>query len=127
MILARRGMARCSLKLRMYVPRYFWLINHSYNWLELRKKRAAESNRNGVVGRIGKNIPIIPNTNDKQPNMISNTFIIVPFDIIIKNKWMYFYIHFLSHGRRGSNSKDISLLLYPNLIIKLLRFRMCYI
>lgn len=34
---------------------------------------------------------------------------------------MYSYIHFLSHGRRGSNSKEFFLLLCPWLIVKQLR------
>lgn len=34
---------------------------------ELLKNNVAESNRNGVVGRIGRKMPIIPRANDMNP------------------------------------------------------------
>ena len=59
------------------MPKYFWLSSQLYNRGELRKNRAADNNKKGVVGRMGRKIPIIPKTNDKLPNVISNAFIIV--------------------------------------------------
>lgn len=39
-------------------------------------KQKEESSKNGVVGRMGKNIPIIPSVNDNKPMIISIYFLI---------------------------------------------------
>ena len=57
----------------MYGPICFWLSSQLYNLGELRKYRVADNNKKGVVGRIGKKIPIIPKANDRLPNIINMT------------------------------------------------------
>ena len=74
-ILTRIGIALFSLKLRMYVPKWGCDSNFSYKRGELRKYSAAASNRNGVVGSKGRNIPITPSDRDIVPNMLSRIFI----------------------------------------------------
>ena len=67
MILARRGIIRSSRKLRIYGPRYLCVSSQSYARGELRKNRAADNSRNGVVGNMGRKIPITPSIKDKEP------------------------------------------------------------
>ena len=74
-ILARNGMARCSRKLRIYSPKILWLSNHSYRLGEALTQTAAERSRNGVVGSIGRNIPITPNASEMQPMTIKKILI----------------------------------------------------
>jgi len=47
-----------------------------YSLLELRIKQKEVSNKNGVVGSTGKNMPIIPKVKDKKPKMINKYFLI---------------------------------------------------
>lgn len=74
-ILTRNGIALFSLKLRMYVPSRGCDNKCSYKRGELRKYNAAASNRNGVVGSSGRNIPMIPNESDIVPNIVRSVFI----------------------------------------------------
>ena len=50
-------------------------MSFSYNDLELLKKQAAASSKNGVVGNNGTKIPMIPNVNDNKPNIVNIVFI----------------------------------------------------
>lgn len=54
---------------------------------ELLKKQAAESKRNGVVGRSGTTIPINPRIKDNEPAIISKNFL--KSEIIYSNKEKY--------------------------------------
>ena len=47
----------------------------SYKVLELLKKHAAANNKKGVVGNSGTKIPMTPNVNDNNPNIVNNIFI----------------------------------------------------
>ena len=67
MILARRGIIRSSRKLRIYGPRYLCVSSQSYARGELRKNKAADNNRKGVVGTTGRKIPITPNNKERKP------------------------------------------------------------
>ena len=59
----------------MYSPKSLWLSNHAYSDGEAFNHAAAESSRNGVVGSIGRNMPIIPKASEMQPIMIKNILI----------------------------------------------------
>ena len=59
-ILIRSGSAFSSWKERMYVPSVGWLSNQWCSLGELWAKSHAERSRNGVVGSMGKNMPISP-------------------------------------------------------------------
>jgi hypothetical protein len=74
MIFARKGIALCSLKLRIYVPKYLWLISQLYKRSEPLKYAAAERSKNGVVGSNGTKIPIMPKTRHTVPLIIKKTF-----------------------------------------------------
>jgi hypothetical protein len=54
---------------------------------------AAESNRNGVVGNIGRNIPITPSASEMQPTMIKKIFIVAQMYKLLS----------LYHGCNGKN------------------------
>lgn len=69
MILTRNGNARFSRKLRMYSPNTLWFISHVQRRGEALTHTAAESNKNGVVGNTGRNIPRSPRINDTLPIM----------------------------------------------------------
>lgn len=73
--LACKGIDFSSRKQRIYGPRYLCVISQWYALGELRTYRAADNNKKGVVGRIGRNIPITPNTKDKLP-IINKTYFI---------------------------------------------------
>ena len=47
----------------------------SYKVLELLKKHAAANNKKGVVGNSGTKIPMTPNVNDNNPNIVNIIFI----------------------------------------------------
>lgn len=66
-IFARSGMALSSRKLRIYGPKYLCSSSQVYKRGEPLKNNAAESSRKGVVGSIGRNIPITPSTKDMKP------------------------------------------------------------
>ena len=66
-ILARKGIIRSSRKLRIYGPRYLCVSSQSYARGELRKNKAADNNKNGVVGNMGRKIPITPNISERKP------------------------------------------------------------
>ena len=53
-------------------------MSHPYNLCELRIYKAAESRRNGVVGRTGRKMPIIPSANDTLP-MIAKRYLIIMY------------------------------------------------
>ena len=61
---------------------YFWYnfvwIKYSWNLSELFENKKALKSKNGVVGSIGKIIPIAPNTNDIIQNIINNIFMFPP-------------------------------------------------
>lgn len=76
-IFTRKGIALCSRKFFIYVPRCGCDSNHSYNLLELRKYSAAASRRNGVVGNIGRNIPMIPSAKAILPRIAYINFIYI--------------------------------------------------
>ncbi len=67
---ARKGIALCSRKFRIYGPKYLWDSNQSYKCEELRKYNAADNSKKGVVGNKGRNMPIMPNTNVIVPKTI---------------------------------------------------------
>ena len=69
-ILTRIGTALCLTKLLMYVPIRGWFISQSYSLRFPRRKSAAESRRNGVVGSTGMNAPMTPNDNDMMPRKV---------------------------------------------------------
>jgi hypothetical protein len=52
-----------------------WLSNQAYSDGEAFSHAAADRSRNGVVGSIGKNKPIIPKASEMQPIMIKNILI----------------------------------------------------
>jgi hypothetical protein len=52
-----------------------WFISHSYKDFELFRNRKEASRRNGVVGRTGRKMPIMPRVNDTNPNAASRYFI----------------------------------------------------
>lgn len=60
MILMRSGSAFSSWKLRMYDPSVGWLSNQWCSLGELCAKSQAESSKKGVVGSMGRNMPISP-------------------------------------------------------------------
>ena len=70
-----RGIALCSRKLRMYSPKTLCVMSHSYSEGEAFNHAAADKSRNGVVGNIGRNIPVTPSANEIEPTIIKNTFI----------------------------------------------------
>lgn len=47
----------------------------SYKVFELLKKHPAANNKNGVVGNNGTKIPMTPNVNDNNPNIVNIIFI----------------------------------------------------
>ena len=47
----------------------------SYKVFELLKKHPAASNKKGVVGNNGTKIPMTPNVNDNNPNIVNIIFI----------------------------------------------------
>ena len=73
-IFTLKGLARCSLKLRIYSPRRGWLISHASRRGELRKNAHAESSSKGVVGKTGTKIPTIPTANASTPIMGKKIF-----------------------------------------------------
>ena len=60
----------------MYWPRCLLLMSLSYKVLELLKKHAAANNKKGVVGNSGTKIPMTPNANDNNPNIVNIIFIL---------------------------------------------------
>ena len=69
-ILTRRGMDLCTTKFDIYTPIRGWFISQSYNLRLPRRKSAAASRRNGVVGSTGTNAPMIPNVSDMMPRNV---------------------------------------------------------
>ena len=69
-ILTRSGTALCFTKLVMYVPILGWFMSQLYSLRFPRRKSAAESSRNGVVGSTGTNAPMIPNASDMRPRRV---------------------------------------------------------
>ena len=59
----------------MYCPKCLLLMSLSYKVLELLKKHAAANNKKGVVGNSGTKIPMTPNANDNNPNIVNIIFI----------------------------------------------------
>lgn len=60
MIFIFSGSAFSSWNVRMYGPSVGWLSSQLCSFGELCAKSHAESSRNGVVGSMGKNMPISP-------------------------------------------------------------------
>ena len=75
-ILVFRGIILFSLKLLIYDPKYLLLISFWYNLSELLKKHQDARSSRGVVGKIGRKIPITPNDNDMIPNIKSSIFML---------------------------------------------------
>ena len=48
-----------------------------YKDFELLKKHAAANNKKGVVGNSGTKIPMTPNVNDNNPNIVNIIFILL--------------------------------------------------
>ena len=59
----------------MYRPKCLLLMSLSYKVFELLKKHPAASNKKGVVGNNGTKIPMTPNVNDNNPNIVNIIFI----------------------------------------------------
>jgi hypothetical protein len=53
----------------MNFPKILLCINQLYAFSEFLAKHAAATNRNGVVGRMGKINPIMPKVNEKYPTI----------------------------------------------------------
>ena len=73
-ILIRRGMLLCFMKLVMYGPSFGWVSSQSYSLLFPRRNSAAASRSSGVVGSTGRKAPKIPSPNDIRPNMVRMIF-----------------------------------------------------
>ena len=52
-------------------------MSHSYNLCELRIYKAAESRRNGVVGRTGREMPIMPNASETLPRIANRNLLVL--------------------------------------------------
>ena len=76
MIFILKGIALCSRKLRIYGPKCGWLSKRWYKRGELRKNRAAERSKKGVVGKRGTKIPITPKTQKRIPKT-TYTYLII--------------------------------------------------
>lgn len=68
-----------SLKFFIYEPKCLLLMSLSYNFSELLKKHQAARSSRGVVGKIGRKIPMTPNDNDMIPNNKSSIFMFCVF------------------------------------------------
>ncbi len=74
-ILACIVIAFSTWKSYIIFPKILWLCNHEFNFGELRAKKYAANNTNGVVGKMGKNAPITPNAKLKTPKPAKNILI----------------------------------------------------
>ena len=77
-----RVMALSLTKSSKYFLYSFVPLNQTSNFLDPFTKQKAANRNNGVVGKTGKTIPIIPNPRDKNPHNIKTALTIV-FIIII--------------------------------------------
>ena len=82
MTLARSGIERFSLNLRMYVPIYLWFSNHRCKRVDPFEYKKAARSRNGVVGNRGTKMPVIPNTRARLPRHTNKIFIGLGFIVL---------------------------------------------
>jgi hypothetical protein len=61
----------------MYLPKKRLFVSMVYSFSEERTYKLAESNRNGVVGKPGTNIPNTPKDSDSVPKSIKNSLTIL--------------------------------------------------
>lgn len=73
------------MKSLMYGPNLGCPISQWYNLSELFRNSHDASSRNGVVGRTGTKIPIIPRPNEINPNRATNFFILQRYEKPLEN------------------------------------------
>ena len=77
-IFTRRGIARSSMKSRMYRPSTRWWSSQPCSRSELRANNAAANNRKGVVGSTGSAIPNTPNATHTTPMTVNANLTPIP-------------------------------------------------
>ena len=61
-------------------PKYLWLMSQLWNLGDEREKHQADNNTKGVVGNIGRKIPMKPRTRLTQPVENNNSLVVEPFE-----------------------------------------------
>jgi len=61
-------------------PKYLWLMSQLWNLGDEREKHQAANNTKGVVGNIGRKIPVRPRVRLIQPVENNNSLVVEPLE-----------------------------------------------